>query len=55
MVLVPDGMDGLQRRIAEFVDAGFSKFVVLPVSEPDPSALPEHLASVADAVLPLQT
>jgi probable F420-dependent oxidoreductase len=53
--LVPDGMPALRSRIAEFVDAGFSKFVVLPVSEPDPSAVPDHLASLADAVLPLQT
>jgi hypothetical protein len=52
---VPDGMAAVRTRIGEFVEAGFSKFVVLPISEPDPSALPDHLADVADAVLPLQT
>ncbi|HKA04979.1 MAG TPA: LLM class flavin-dependent oxidoreductase, partial [Acidimicrobiales bacterium] len=55
MVLVPGGMEALRDRIGEFVAAGFSKFVVLPISEPDPSALPDELASLSDAVLPLQT
>jgi probable F420-dependent oxidoreductase len=55
MVLIPTSMTALEARIAEFVDAGFSKFVVLPLAEPDPAALPDHLARLADVVLPLQT
>ncbi len=53
-VLVPNGMAALQDRIEAFVDAGFSKFVVLPIAEPDPDAVPDHLAWLADNVLGLQ-
>jgi probable F420-dependent oxidoreductase len=53
--LVPSSLAEVRTRVAEFVDAGFSKFVVLPLSEPDPDALPGHLAEVAAELLPLQT
>ena len=54
--LVPQGWDALVRMIEEFVDAGFSKFVVLPIVEPKTS--PEwidHLAEAAGHLMPLQT
>ena len=54
-VLVPNGMAALRDRIDAFIEAGFSKFVVLPVAEPDPDAVPDHLAWLADEVLSLQT
>ncbi|UDY34397.1 TIGR03854 family LLM class F420-dependent oxidoreductase [Dermatobacter hominis] len=51
--LVASGADELRDRIGEFVDVGFSKFVVVPLGDPaDPA---EHLARLADVVLPLQT
>ncbi|HEY9556086.1 MAG TPA: LLM class flavin-dependent oxidoreductase, partial [Acidimicrobiales bacterium] len=51
--LVSAGMDALAQRIGEHVEAGASKFVVLPLTEPDD--WDAHLAAVADALLPLQT
>jgi probable F420-dependent oxidoreductase len=53
--LVPQGWPALRDRIHGFVEHGFSKFVVLPLTEPDPAGLPEHLAELATVVLPLQT
>ena len=53
--LVPVGLPTLARRIDAFVDAGASKFVVLPFDEPPGGELVAHLAEVADALLPLQT
>jgi probable F420-dependent oxidoreductase len=50
--VIPTGLDGLTRRIRQFVDVGASKFVVLPLVEPDdwrPS-----LEELAGTVLPLQ-
>jgi probable F420-dependent oxidoreductase len=47
-VLIPLGLDGLRRRLQEFIDVGFSKFVVRPAEQHD-------LKKLADAVLPLQT
>jgi probable F420-dependent oxidoreductase len=49
------GLDGLARRIEAFVEAGASKFVVLPFDEPPGREFPAHLAEVAEALLPLQT
>ena len=46
------GMDGLRDRINAFTDVGFSKFVVLPVGEPDDWTT--HLEEVAAEILPLQ-
>lgn len=53
--LVPEGWDALRATIERFVDQGFSKFVVLPLTEPDPADLPDHLEELAGVVLPLQT
>jgi probable F420-dependent oxidoreductase len=50
--VVPSGVDGLRRQIERFCEVGASKFVPIPVNEPSDWA--EHLAEVADAVLPLQ-
>ena len=50
--VLPRGLAALQRRLEEFVDAGFSKFVVLPIDEPP--SWREELESVAAEVLPLQ-
>ncbi len=53
--LVPVGLPTLARRIQAFIEAGASKFVLIPFDEPPPSEVPAHLAEVADALLPLQT
>jgi probable F420-dependent oxidoreductase len=53
-VLLPSSMAALQDRIGAFVEVGFSKFVVLPIDEPDPAGVPDHLAWLADHVLGLQ-
>ncbi len=53
--LVPQGLAALGEQIDAFVAEGTSKFVVLPLAEPDPRALPEHLEAVAAAVLGRQT
>lgn len=51
--LVPDGPDALRDHITSFVDVGFSKFVVVPVTDPERPV--EHLRTLADVVLALQT
>lgn len=51
--VVAAGLEGLRTLIERHVDAGASKFVVVPLSEPTSWA--DHLAAVASAVLPLQT
>lgn len=53
--LVPVGLPTLARHIEAFVEAGASKFVVLPFDEPPGGELVTHLAEAADALLPLQT
>ena len=50
--IVPNGMAELRDRINAFCDVGFSKFVVLPVGEPDDWST--HLEEVAAEILPLQ-
>lgn len=51
--VVASGLDGLRAMIEQHIDAGGSKFVVVPIMEPpDWDA---HLREVADVVLPLQT
>jgi probable F420-dependent oxidoreductase len=52
-LFVPVGLDGLRERLREYIDVGFSKFVVRP-AEPRAS-LHDELRELADAVLPLQT
>lgn len=51
--VIPRGHDALVGRLKEMVDAGASKFVVLPFAEPDDWTA--ELEALADAVLPLQT
>lgn len=54
--LVPAGWARLTATIEDFVRVGFSKFVVVPLSEPEsPQAWEDHLAEAADRLLPLQT
>lgn len=51
--LVAAGLTALADRIEQFVAAGFSKFVALPLTDPaDPE---EHLGELAAAVRPLET
>jgi hypothetical protein len=51
--VIASGLDGLQRMIREHIEVGGSKFVVIPIAEPDDWDI--HLAEVADALLPMQT
>ena len=51
--LIANGMPALRDVISRFVEAGTSKFVVLPFGEP--AAWTEHLEALAAEVLPLQT
>jgi probable F420-dependent oxidoreductase len=51
--VVASGLDGLQTMIQQHIEAGGSKFVVIPMAEP--ADWDEHLAEVAEALLPLQT
>jgi probable F420-dependent oxidoreductase len=53
--LVPVGLPTVARRIDAFVAAGASKFVLIPFDEPSADGFPDHLAEVAEALLPLQT
>ncbi|MGH9138980.1 MAG: LLM class flavin-dependent oxidoreductase [Acidimicrobiales bacterium] len=48
---VPAGLDALRECIGRFVEAGASKFVVVPVVEPE--GWTAHLTDVADALLDL--
>ena len=53
--LVPQGWLALQDSIKRFIDAGMSKFVVLPIVEPKTAhEWVDHLAVAADQLLPLQ-
>lgn len=49
--MVPDGPEALRARIAEWVDAGFSKFLLRPVVAPDDWTA--ELSRLADDVLDL--
>lgn len=51
--VVASGLDGLRTLIERHIAAGASKFVVVPLSEP--ASWADHLAAVAEVVLPLQT
>jgi len=54
--LLPTGWSELTAAIERFIDVGFSKFVVVPLSEPgSPEAWEEHLQEAAGRLLPLQT
>jgi alkanesulfonate monooxygenase SsuD/methylene tetrahydromethanopterin reductase-like flavin-dependent oxidoreductase (luciferase family) len=53
--LVPQGWPALQEFIRQFIDAGISKFVVLPIVEPkSANEWCDHLAVAADQLLPLE-
>ncbi len=51
--IVPEGIDGLKVAIEQMVEAGASKFVVLPLVEP--ADWTAELESLAAALFPLQT
>ena len=51
-VIGPD-LATLRHRLEAFVEAGASKFVVVPLAEPE--RWDDHLADLADEVMPLQT
>jgi probable F420-dependent oxidoreductase len=51
--VVAAGLGGLRTTIEQHVEAGGSKFVVIPLAEPDD--WDDHLAAVAATLLPLQT
>ena len=51
--VVPAGLDALRATIEKFTAAGTSKFVLVPVAEPDD--WPSHLAEVGKATLDLTT
>jgi probable F420-dependent oxidoreductase len=54
--LVPTGWEELRSSIERFIDVGFSKFVVIPLTEPDsPAAWEDHLSDAATQLLALQT
>lgn len=53
-VLVPTGWKALRATLEAFCAEGFSKFVVLPVSEPTAATWDDHLAEAAAELLPLQ-
>lgn len=51
--VVPQGMDGLRRQLERFVAVGASKFVVVPLADPDD--WDAELGELADEILPLET
>ena len=53
--VVAAGTDALRARIEAYVEHGFSKLVVVPVNEPEPSgSWGDELGRIADATLDLQ-
>jgi hypothetical protein len=50
--VIAAGVEGLRRQLERFVGVGFSKFVVVPLLEPDD--WDASLSQVADVLLPLQ-
>jgi alkanesulfonate monooxygenase SsuD/methylene tetrahydromethanopterin reductase-like flavin-dependent oxidoreductase (luciferase family) len=50
-IVAPD-LAGLRAHLERFVEVGASKFVVVPFGEPE--RWDDHLAAVADVVMPLQ-
>ena len=45
--MIPAGLDAVRGAVERFVAEGVSKFVLVPVAEPDDWE--EHLSAVADA------
>lgn len=53
--LVPTNLEALCTLIERFIDVGTTKFVVLPLSEPDdPDGWASHLDELASTLLPLE-
>jgi alkanesulfonate monooxygenase SsuD/methylene tetrahydromethanopterin reductase-like flavin-dependent oxidoreductase (luciferase family) len=50
--LVPVGLDAVRTTLERFIEHRFSKFVLVPVQEPE--SWRDELDALADAVLPLQ-
>jgi hypothetical protein len=54
--LVPTSWEALTTLIQRFIDVGTSKFVVLPLAEPNGAgAWVDHLTEAADVLRPLET
>ena len=54
--VVPVGIGGLRTLLEQFLDVGFSKFVVRPIEPVDgQDAMRRELADLAEGVLDLQT
>ena len=53
--LIPNGLPALRARIESMVEAGASKFVVVPFSEPRPAGWRDELEAVAAELKPLET
>ena len=54
--LVPNSWEALTDLIGRFIEAGTSKFVVLPLTEPDGiGEWNDHLAEAASVLLPIET
>ena len=54
--IVPTSWEALAATVRRFVDVGTSKFVVLPIVEPQGAdGWVEHLTEAADVLLPLET
>ena len=51
--VVPQGIDGLRRQLERFIAVGASKFVVVPLADPDD--WDAELGELAATVLPLET
>jgi alkanesulfonate monooxygenase SsuD/methylene tetrahydromethanopterin reductase-like flavin-dependent oxidoreductase (luciferase family) len=51
--VVPTGVDGLRTQLERFIAVGASKFVVVPLADPDD--WDAELDELAQAVLPLET
>ena len=50
--VIVGGVDELRAHLERFVEVGASKFVIVPIGEPE--RWDDHLAEVAEAVLPIQ-
>ena len=51
--VIASGINDARRMLERFIDEGFSKFVLVPLTEPE--SWPDELEAVAAEVLPLQT
>jgi hypothetical protein len=50
---VPQGIDGLRRQLERFIAVGASKFVVVPLADPDD--WDAELTELAGTILSLET